>query len=108
MNIDHDEVMRQVAEISPALAEHARACDAARQLVPESMRLMVEAGLFKILQPRRVGGYELTMRTEADAVSALSEACASSGWVLMVMGAHHWCVGCLPEAGQDDVFGDGR
>jgi len=72
------------------------------------MRLMVDAGLFKILQPRRVGGYELPMRTEADAVSALSEACPSSGWVLMVMGAHHFVVGCLPEAGQDDVFGNSR
>ncbi|HLI82045.1 MAG TPA: hypothetical protein VKV03_18785 [Candidatus Binataceae bacterium] len=108
MEIDHVEVMRRVAEISPALAENARACDAARQLVPESMHLMVDAGLFKILQPRRVGGWELPMRTEAEAVSALSEACPSSGWVLMVMGAHHWCVGCLPEAGQDDVFGGGR
>jgi alkylation response protein AidB-like acyl-CoA dehydrogenase len=108
MNIDHDEIMRRVAAISPALEKKARACDAARQLLPESMRLMVDAGLFKILQPKRVGGYELTMRTEADAVSALSQACPSSGWVLMVMGAHHWCVGCLPEAAQDDVFGGAR
>ena len=108
MNIDHDEIMRRVAAISPALEKNARACDAARQLVPESMRLMVDAGLFKILQPKRVGGYELTMRTEAEAVSALSQACPSSGWVLMVMGAHHWCVGCLPEKAQEEIFGDGR
>src|ERR1700683_2427885 len=108
MNIDHDEIMRRVAAISPALEKNARACDAARQLVPESMRLMVDAGLFKILQPKRVGGYELTMRTDAEAVSALAQACPASGWVLMVMGAHHWCVGCLPEKAQDEIFGDGR
>ena len=71
------------------------------------MRLMVDAGLFKILQPRRVGGYELPMRTAAEAVIAVSEACSSSGWVLMVMGAHHFVVGCLPEKGQEDVFGNG-
>jgi 3-hydroxy-9,10-secoandrosta-1,3,5(10)-triene-9,17-dione monooxygenase len=108
MNIDHEQIMRRVAEISPPLAENAGACDAARQLVPQSMRLMVDAGVFKILQPQRVGGYELPMRTAAEAVSALSEACSSSGWVLMVMGAHHWVVGCLPERAQDDVFGGGR
>jgi alkylation response protein AidB-like acyl-CoA dehydrogenase len=108
MLIDHAEIMRRVAAISPALADHARACDAARQLVPESLHLMIDAGLFRILQPSEVGGYELPMRTEAEAVSALSEACPSSGWVLMVMGAHHWVVGCLPEQGQDDVFGGGR
>ena len=69
---------------------------------------MVDAGVFKILQPQRVGGYELPMRTAAEAVSALPKRVPSSGWVLMVMGAHHWVVGCLPERAQDDVFGGGR
>jgi 3-hydroxy-9,10-secoandrosta-1,3,5(10)-triene-9,17-dione monooxygenase len=108
MQIDHDEIMSRVAAISPALAKNARACDAARKLIPESMTTMVAAGMFRIPQPRRVGGYELSLRTLVDAVTTLSEACPSSGWVLMVMGAHHWCMGSFPEAAQDEVFGDGR
>src|SRR5580658_2505299 len=108
MQIDHDEIMRRAAAIAPTLSRHARECDAARKLTPESMAALVDAGMFRIPQPRRVRGYELSLRTLADAVTSLSEACPSSGWVLMVMGAHHWCVGCLPEQGQDDVFGDGR
>src|SRR5579862_7997914 len=93
MHIDHEEIMRRVAAISPTLAAHARECDAARKLTAESMAAVVNAGLFRIPQPRRVGGYELSLRTLADAVTGLSQACASSGWVLMVMGAHHWCMG---------------
>lgn len=108
MQIDHREIMSRVAAISPALAKNARECDAARKLVPESMAAMVAAGMFRIPQPQRVGGYELSLRTLADAVTGLSEACPSSGWVLMVMGAHHWCMGSFPEAAQDDVFGNGR
>jgi 3-hydroxy-9,10-secoandrosta-1,3,5(10)-triene-9,17-dione monooxygenase len=108
MKIDHDEMMRRVAAISPSLAKNARACDAARELTPESMRIMIDAGMFRIPQPARVGGYELSLRTLADAVTAISHACPSSGWVLMVMGAHHWCLGSFPEAAQDEVFGDGR
>ena len=108
MQIDHDEIMRRAAAISPTLAAHARECDAARKLTAESMASMVNAGMFRIPQPRRVGGYELSLRTLADAVTRLSEACPSSGWVLMVMGAHHWCMGSFPEAAQDEVFGDGR
>ncbi len=100
--------MRRVAELSPGLAANARACDEARQVVPESMRAMIAAGMFRIPQPTRAGGYELTFRTLADAVTKLSQACPSSGWVLMVMGAHHWCMGSFPEAAQDEVFGDGR
>src|SRR5260221_787297 len=108
MQIDHDEIMRRAAAISPTLAAHARECDVARKLNPESMAAMVNAGLFRIPQPRRVRGYELSLRTLADTVTSLSEACPSSGWVLMVMGAHHWCMGSFPEAAQDEIFGDGR
>ncbi|HEV3111171.1 MAG TPA: acyl-CoA dehydrogenase family protein [Candidatus Binataceae bacterium] len=108
MSIDHDEIMRRVAAISPVLERNARACDAARQVMPESIAAMMEAGMFRISQPARNGGYELGPRTLADAVTALSQACPSSGWVLMVAGAHHWCMGSFPEAGQDEVFGDGR
>ncbi|MGC2445263.1 acyl-CoA dehydrogenase family protein, partial [Candidatus Binatus sp.] len=108
MQIDHDEIMRRAAAIAPTLAAHARECDAARKLTAESMASMVNAGMFRIPQPRRVGGYELSLRTLADAVTSLSEACPASGWVLMVMGAHHWCMGSFPEAAQDEVFGDGR
>ncbi|HEY2664568.1 MAG TPA: acyl-CoA dehydrogenase family protein, partial [Candidatus Binataceae bacterium] len=89
------------------LASNAGACDAARQLVPESMRAMVAAGMFRIPAPVRVGGYELPLRTLADAVIGLSEACSSSGWVLMVMGAHHFCLGHFPETAQDAVFSGG-
>src|SRR5271155_3933733 len=108
MQIDHDKIMRRAAAISETLSAHARECDAVRKLTSESMATVVDAGLFRIPQPRRVGGYELSLRTLADAVTLLSEACPSSGWVLMVMGAHHWCLGSFPEAAQDDVFGNGR
>jgi alkylation response protein AidB-like acyl-CoA dehydrogenase len=108
MQIEHDEIMRRAAAIAPTLHAHARECDAARQLTPESMAALTDAGMFRIPQPRRVRGYELSLRTLADTVTFLSESCPSSGWVLMVMGAHHWCMGSFSEAAQDDVFGDGR
>jgi alkylation response protein AidB-like acyl-CoA dehydrogenase len=108
MQIDHDEIMRRAAAIAPTLSRHTHECDAARKLTPESMAALTDAGMFRIPQPRRVRGYELSLRTLADAVTSLSEACPSSGWVLMVMGAHHWCMGSFPEAAQDEVFGDGR
>ncbi len=108
MKIDHDEIMRRVAAIAPVLAQNARASDAARQVAPESIAAMVSAGMFRISQPARVDGYELSLRTLAGAVTAVSQSCPSSGWVLMVMGAHHWCMGSFSAAGQDEVFGAGR
>jgi 3-hydroxy-9,10-secoandrosta-1,3,5(10)-triene-9,17-dione monooxygenase len=107
MKIDRAEILRRIAELAPALERNARACDEARMLVPESMRAVREAGMFRIPIPARAGGYELSLRTLAEAVTAISIACPSSGWVLMVMGAHHWCMGSFPEAAQDEVFAGG-
>jgi len=106
--IDHNEILARIKAISPGLAANANASDELRHLAPESMRAMIDAGMFKIPVPARVGGYELNLRTLAAAVTGLSEACPSSGWVLMVMGAHHWCMGSFPEAAQEDVFGGGH
>ena len=78
MNVDHGEIMRRVAEIAPKLAERAVACDEARQVVAENMRAMIAAGMFRIPQPARVGGYELSLRTLGAAVTALSRVCSSS------------------------------
>jgi hypothetical protein len=79
MTIDHDEIMRRVAAISPVLERNAGACDLARQVVPESIAAMMDAGMFRISQPSRNGGYELSLRTLADTVTALSQACPSTG-----------------------------
>src|SRR5215475_8288214 len=103
MPIDHAEIMRRAAAISPVLAQYAHASEAARSVAPESIAAMLSAGMFRIAQPARASGYELSLRTLADAVAALSQSCPSSGWVLMVMGAHHWCMGSFPAAGQDEV-----
>src|ERR1700730_13370785 len=108
MKVTAQEIARRVSGILPILAENAQACVEARSLVPASMKAMVDAGLFRIPQPSRVGGYELGLRTLAGAVTTVSETCPTSGWVLMVMCAHHFCLGTFPEQAQDDVFGGGR
>ncbi len=102
------EIRQRTAGIAPALSERAKACVEARCVVPESMAAMVEAGLFRVPQPARVGGYEMALGVLTDAVTAVSEACPSSGWVLMVMGGHHFCMASWPEQAQADVFGGGR
>jgi alkylation response protein AidB-like acyl-CoA dehydrogenase len=108
MTITAEEISRRVAAIAPILAENAPACVSERSLAPASTQAMVGAGLFRIPQPARVGGYELSLRILGDTVTAVSEICPTSGWVLMVMCAHHFCLGTFPEQAQDEVFGGGR
>jgi len=102
------EISQRIRDIAPVLASNAEACVAARQVVPKSIRAMAEAGLFRIAQTSRVGGYELDLRTQYGAITDVSQVCPSSGWILMVMGAHHFCLAAWPEDAQAEVFGKGR
>lgn len=108
MNVDYAEIMRRVTAIAPQLEQNTQRCEEARRVVPESIDLMVRGGLFRILQPSRVHGYEMDFRTFADAATLVSESCPASGWVLTVIAVHHWCLGAFPEAVQDEIFGAGQ
>jgi 3-hydroxy-9,10-secoandrosta-1,3,5(10)-triene-9,17-dione monooxygenase len=108
MNVDYAEIMRRVAAIAPQLEHNAQRCEEARRVLPESIDLMVRSGLFRILQPSRVHGYEMDFRAFADAATLVSESCPSSGWVLTVIAVHHWCLGAFPESVQDEIFGAGQ
>lgn len=108
MPVTAQDIAREVAAITPTLKENVQACIEARRVVGASFNEMVRAGLFRIPQPSRVGGYELSLLTLGDTVAAVSEACPASGWVLMVMAAHHFCLGAFPAEAQEDVFGNDR
>jgi 3-hydroxy-9,10-secoandrosta-1,3,5(10)-triene-9,17-dione monooxygenase len=70
------------------------------------MKELREAGLLRALQPRRFGGFELDAWTFYQAVIEIAAACASTGWVLGVVGVHNWQLGLFAEQAQRDVWGD--
>jgi len=104
--MDPDRTLERARELAPRLRERAVACEALRRIPDESMKELREAGLFRALQPRRFGGYELDPWTFYEAVMEVASACASTGWVLGVLGVHNWQLGLFPEAAQRDVWGD--
>jgi 3-hydroxy-9,10-secoandrosta-1,3,5(10)-triene-9,17-dione monooxygenase len=76
-----------------------------RRLPDENVKEVLEAGLFKVLQPSRVGGYELDLHTHIDVIEAVGRGCASTAWVLGVCHVHSWLMGCFPQEAQDECYG---
>ena len=74
-------VKASAKRIAPRLKALAPEAEQSRRLTRERIDLVRDHGLFKILQPERTGGHQLTLRTHLDIVSALSEGCVSTGWV---------------------------
>jgi 3-hydroxy-9,10-secoandrosta-1,3,5(10)-triene-9,17-dione monooxygenase len=72
----------------------------------ENIQAFLDAGLFRVLQPARWGGYELPYgRTQVELCDVLGRACGSSAWVQCVVACHAWCLAMFPDAAQDAVWG---
>jgi alkylation response protein AidB-like acyl-CoA dehydrogenase len=95
------------ANLAHTLARSAASSERARQLDPACAAAMKEAGLFRILVPRRAGGEELDFRAMAQCVRETAYHNAAAAWVLMVSTAHDWILGSFPEAVQDEVHAEG-
>lgn len=78
-------------------------------MVPrETVKEMAEAGLFRVLQPRRWGGYELDPRVFYKVQMALAKGCMSTAWIYGVIGVHNWQLPLFPEQAQQDVWANGN
>jgi 3-hydroxy-9,10-secoandrosta-1,3,5(10)-triene-9,17-dione monooxygenase len=99
------DVGSRVAALLPGIAERARAAEEARRVPEETIAELTDAGVFRLLQPKRYGGAESDPTTFFRVVRAIAGACGSTGWVTSVVGVHPWQLGLFPEGAQDDVWG---
>jgi alkylation response protein AidB-like acyl-CoA dehydrogenase len=102
------EVLTRARALTPVLRERSAAANAARRIQDETIRDLLEAGLFRLLQPRAHGGVEHDLETFARVVMQLSRGCGSAGWVFSVVSIHQWMVGLFPGEAQHDVWGRNR
>ncbi|MEK9285259.1 acyl-CoA dehydrogenase family protein [Bradyrhizobium sp. ISRA442] len=88
----------------PQLRERAARTEELRHLPPETERGLHDAGLFRMLQPKRVGGAELDYVALIDCAELLGQADASVAWNLANLASHHWMLGMFEPEAQDVVW----
>ena len=72
------------------LAEHAARTESERQIVPEVMHAVEEAGLFEVIVPKRLGGLGASMATQLCVAAELGKACPSTAWVQSLLNVTTW------------------
>jgi 3-hydroxy-9,10-secoandrosta-1,3,5(10)-triene-9,17-dione monooxygenase len=90
----------------PILKVRAGECEAARRVPDETIAELHASGLFRMLQPRRVGGSELPYRALVELGAIIAQGCASTSWVLTNLASHHWMLAMWPKAAQDEIWDD--
>ncbi len=81
-----NEVLRSIRGLLPMIAERADKVDESRRVSEQVIRELGDAGLFKMLQPRRYGGAESNPVHFYEVVRAVSGVCGSTGWLASVLG----------------------
>lgn len=90
--------------VAPVIARRALEANRLRRLPDDNIADMRAAGLTRVLQPQRCGGFQASLHEHLDTVAAIAEGCGSSGWCLGVYHAHQWLMGLYGEQAQDDVY----
>ncbi|MGY3691444.1 3-hydroxy-9,10-secoandrosta-1,3,5(10)-triene-9,17-dione monooxygenase [Bradyrhizobium sp. USDA 3240] len=104
---DHYSLMvARARALAPALRERAARTEELRRLPPETERDLHDSGLFRILQPKRVGGSELDYVALVDCADALGQGDASVSWNFANLASHHWMLGMFAPEAQSAVWGE--
>lgn len=101
-----DQLIERARAMMPRLKERARSCTAERNVPAETIAEMQEAGFFRILQPRRYGGYEMHPNVFFDVQKLLAEGCMSTGWMYGVVGCHPYELALFHDKAQAEVWGE--
>jgi resorcinol 4-hydroxylase (FADH2) len=89
----------------PLLRERAPQTELDRRVSDEVTARFREAGLFRLMQPARYGGYEYGFSACIDVISELARGCTSSSWGCSLGVIHQWLVATFPAEAQEDVWG---
>jgi 3-hydroxy-9,10-secoandrosta-1,3,5(10)-triene-9,17-dione monooxygenase len=103
---DFAELLQRAEALVPVLRERAGKAEELRRMPDETIEDLHRTGLFRILQPKRVGGSELPFRAIVELVATIGRGDGSTAWVLANLAAHHWLLGMWPPKAQDEIWGE--
>jgi 3-hydroxy-9,10-secoandrosta-1,3,5(10)-triene-9,17-dione monooxygenase len=108
LDLTPKEIIARAEALAPRLVERQAETEQLTYYPEVTHREFLEAGFYRILVPRRYGGYEFDYPTYVRVVVALARGCPSTAWCFCLAGGHALQVGSLfSEQAQAELFGTG-
>ena len=99
------DLLQRAADMVPMLREREASARQAGQVSDETIQAFAEAGFFRVLQPKRYGGYEMPPEVYAAICRTLAYGCMASAWVYGVVAVHNWQLALFDDRAAQDVWG---
>jgi 3-hydroxy-9,10-secoandrosta-1,3,5(10)-triene-9,17-dione monooxygenase len=103
--LSHDELVTRATALIPQLRERVGEAEKLRKMPPGNVEAVRRAGLFRVLQARRYGGHQQSLRTHIDTIATIGQGCGSTAWCMGVIQAHSWLMAHFPQPAQEETFG---
>jgi alkylation response protein AidB-like acyl-CoA dehydrogenase len=100
-------LVERTSALVPMLRQHAATAEKERRVPIETLAALDQAGVFRMMAPKSVGGDEASFDTQCRVLSEIARGCPSTSWVATIYSAMVWAVSAFPDRAQDEVFAGG-
>ena len=101
----HDQLLAAAAALGPLIREHADAAERDRRLSSRVIAALTDAGLYRLLLPRSLGGLEVDPVTCSRLVEIVAGFHSAAGWSLQAGNLGAWWAARLPPEGTQEIYG---
>ena len=101
---ERDQLLKSVDGIAETIRADAATSEQLRELPESSVEALEHAGIFRMVLPRELGGYEADPITQHEVIDRLAYHDASAGWSGFIgAGSSAFAAANIPEAGLQEV-----
>ncbi|RYE38145.1 MAG: hypothetical protein EOP21_12720, partial [Hyphomicrobiales bacterium] len=97
------ELIERARKLLPAIRERAQRTHEQCKVPDETIAELKEAGLFRIVRPKRYGGFEMHPAVLYEVQMVLAQACMSTAWVQGLLAVHDFQLGLFDDRAQVEV-----
>jgi resorcinol 4-hydroxylase (FADH2) len=99
-----DDLLATARGLKPLLKERAKDTEANRRVSAETTQLLADAGLFRLVKPKRFGGFEYGPSAMLRLGFELGQACGSTAWCAMLANLNSLLASYWPLEAQIDIW----
>ncbi|MFE4663664.1 acyl-CoA dehydrogenase family protein [Streptomyces sp. NPDC056716] len=98
------DLVERARGLRPLIRAHAARTERQRRVTGEVVEALTGAGIHRMNVPRHYGGYQSSLRTQVDALSEVSAACGSAGFMALIQAGCAFIAALFPDEAQDEIF----
>jgi 3-hydroxy-9,10-secoandrosta-1,3,5(10)-triene-9,17-dione monooxygenase len=101
-----EEMIGRAIALRPVLRARQGECETLGRVPDDINEQLIAAGFYRIVQPRRFGGYEFDVPSFYRVMMEVARGCAETGWVLSLTAGHPLLISGFPDRGQAEIYGE--